>query len=505
MLESHLPAKKRLLWRLPEFVGAVVDIGGVNVQSHTVASVSVKDDAVKSVSVRDHAFDPKITGNEHVFASSPIFNPVFTLSHGQDSDLSVGSSLPVDPCLLASIDGGQPVHSDHRSESRWGAWAAGSFPRVTGAKLDAADSHGQGAGVNSENQVNQESVGVTSAEPEGIPVWTGDKVPTNDSKPVIWVSESSNASWEALRSELMDVFRQSDFWLKDKDVQNPESGSEPMDTRMLDGALLEEANSWSCESSSGYETGSDNDEQQMTSEDVQQSAVSESENDDQQMTIKDDQQSAESNSENDEQRVIFNSDRQSAVNESENDEQQVIFNSDRQPAVNESENDEQRVIFNSDQQSAANKSENECDEQQSVRQCEKQGAAAASIRLRCKAVQTDWHSRKWEGPKLETELPNSSWSSSGANLPQLVIERQVLSEQRRLTDDRMVDVSESSAIKSDELNVLLKLVAPDIEKIAHRLLEAIKAYAYFEGASSELVTAAQTRCEEAFDWIPAEC
>jgi hypothetical protein len=67
----------------------------------------------------------------------------------------------------------------------------------------------------------------------------------------------------------------------------------------------------------------------------------------------------------------------------------------------------------------------------------------------------------------------------------------------------MVDVSENSEIKSDELNVLLKLVAPDIEKIAHRLLEAIKAYAYLEGASSELITAAQTRCEEAFDWISA--
>jgi hypothetical protein len=58
MFENHLPAKKRLHWRLPEFVGAVVDVGGFNAQSHTVASVSVKDEVIKSVPVADYAFDP---------------------------------------------------------------------------------------------------------------------------------------------------------------------------------------------------------------------------------------------------------------------------------------------------------------------------------------------------------------------------------------------------------------------------------------------------------------
>ena len=174
MDESHLPAKKRLFWR-SEFWEAVVVDGGVNAQSHTVASVPFGNEIVKDASSEDHAFDPKITGSEYVFALSPIFNPVFTLSHGQDRDLNVGSSLPVDPFLLASIDGRQFVHSDRESESRWEIRTAGSFPRVvpelkytseaqevTGAKLDAADSCGQGAEVNSENQVNKESVGVTS-------------------------------------------------------------------------------------------------------------------------------------------------------------------------------------------------------------------------------------------------------------------------------------------------------------------------------------------------------
>ena len=77
----------------------------------------------------------------------------------------------------------------------------------------------------------------------------------------------------------MDVCRQGDVWLEDEDVQSPESGREPMNIRVLGGAWLEEANSWSRESSSGYETESESDEQQMSVENVQQSAVSESEND----------------------------------------------------------------------------------------------------------------------------------------------------------------------------------------------------------------------------------
>jgi hypothetical protein len=53
-----------------------------------------------------------------------------------------------------------------------------------------------------------------------------------------------------------------------------------------------EADEWSCGSSSGYETGSENDEQQMLIKDDQQSTVSRSENVEQQMSVEDDLQSA---------------------------------------------------------------------------------------------------------------------------------------------------------------------------------------------------------------------
>ena len=68
MSESHLPAKKRLLWRLPECWGAVVVDGGVNAQSHIVASESVEKEVVKDALSEDHAFDPKITGSEYVLS-----------------------------------------------------------------------------------------------------------------------------------------------------------------------------------------------------------------------------------------------------------------------------------------------------------------------------------------------------------------------------------------------------------------------------------------------------
>jgi len=203
MSENHLPAKKRLRWRLPEFVGAVVEVWGFNAQSHTVASVSVKDEIVESNTVVKCAFDPEKTGSENVFASSPIFDPVSILSHRQDRDRNFGSSLPVDPCLLARTDGERSVPSDHKSESQWGVRTARPFPlvvpelryaseaqEVTGVELDATDSCGQGAEVNSESQVNEESVGVTSAESEGTSMWTSNKVSTNNSKPIIWVSKA---------------------------------------------------------------------------------------------------------------------------------------------------------------------------------------------------------------------------------------------------------------------------------------------------------------------------
>jgi hypothetical protein len=77
----------------------------------------------------------------------------------------------------------------------------------------------------------------------------------------------------------------------------------------------------------------------------------------------------------------------------------------------------------------------------------------------------------------------------------------MLFEQGRLTKERVVDVSVGSAIKPDELKVLLKLIVPDIEKTADRLRKAIGAYAYIKGASSDLMMAAQDQCEEAFNWI----
>ena len=155
--ESHLPAKKRLLWRLPEFWEAVVVDGGVNKQSHIVTSESTEREVVKDVLSEDHACTPKESGSECVVAVSPIFNPVPTLSHGQDRDLRVGSSLPDDPFLLVNTDCRQSIQSDRRSESQWDTWTAGSFPRVvpelrytsevTGSKLNTDSSCGQGAKV----------------------------------------------------------------------------------------------------------------------------------------------------------------------------------------------------------------------------------------------------------------------------------------------------------------------------------------------------------------------
>ena len=120
MIESHLPPKKRLQWRLPEVVGAVVERGGFEMQSHTVASVSVKDEIVESDTAISFAFDPDETGSEKFCALSPIFDPVSPLSHRQDRDRNISSSLPVGPCLLARTDGGQSTFSDSGSESQWG-------------------------------------------------------------------------------------------------------------------------------------------------------------------------------------------------------------------------------------------------------------------------------------------------------------------------------------------------------------------------------------------------
>jgi hypothetical protein len=179
------------------------------------------------------------------------------------------------------------------------------------------------------------------------------------------VSEGINAPWETMRNDVMDVCRQGDVWLEDKDVQSPESGSEQISARVLGGAWIEQANSWSRESSSGYETESENDEQQKSVENDQQLIAGESENDEQQVLVSkerlsaflqsllvDDDLQSVSESENDEQQVIFNSDLQLAVSENESDEHQVIFKSDLQLAVSENESDEQQVIFKSDLQTA---------------------------------------------------------------------------------------------------------------------------------------------------------
>jgi len=78
-------------------------MGGVKAQSHTVASESVGKEVVKDALSEDYAFDPKITGSEYVFAVSPIFNPVSTLSQCtlplQPDNISVRSRCGVNLCI----------------------------------------------------------------------------------------------------------------------------------------------------------------------------------------------------------------------------------------------------------------------------------------------------------------------------------------------------------------------------------------------------------------------
>ena len=141
---------------------------------------------------------------------------------------------------------------------------ASEAQEAPGVELNTTDSCGQGAEVNGENQVNEEEVGVTSAESEGTPLRTSEKIPTCNSIPTIWVSAGSDASWEALSSELMDICRQGDVWLEDEDEWSSGSSSELMDICRQGDIWFEEADGWSSGSSSGYETGSDAEEQQTT-------------------------------------------------------------------------------------------------------------------------------------------------------------------------------------------------------------------------------------------------
>ncbi len=77
----------------------------------------------------------------------------------------------------------------------------------------------------------------------------------------------------------------------------------------------------------------------------------------------------------------------------------------------------------------------------------------------------------------------------------------MLFEQSRLSKKHLANVAPGFEISPGELENLSKTAVPDIRRIVDRLILAIRAYASFRGASSELIKTANNRYNEAVLWI----
>jgi hypothetical protein len=399
-------------------------VGIVVFESHfgTVPLLLVKDEAVKfgARAVKSSPrFDPSVVFDSNSGVLSPISGPVTPFSYRQDEDRNIGLLPIADPLPLVSTDGRQVSFSCRGNEQRWGTRTARTAPLVTDC----------------ESHVNEEGVEVSNIESGNATLQAIERTSGSSSSPPIWVPATDEVTWEELSSELMDICRQGDVWLEEDDEWGSRSSSELTNIISRDDFCMEEADGWSSGFGSGYETGSDgedtsNKEKQNLEE--QQTAHEEKQNLEEQQTAHEEKQKLEDQQTANEEKQKLE-EQQTAYKEKQRlEEQKAVAEKVQQMDYGTADGEGQDLVEQMVLDGQANVRLSIC-EQLPVANIEggvqhvERGAAAACTKLQSEAGQTVWYPDQREEPRLEPELLTSSWRSKEADLPRLVIERQMLS------------------------------------------------------------------------------